>query len=214
MRNALDFHRQTTRFLTAFVFLLATPAFGQVTVTAQNGRCAETTFEVVLLNSKLPLPSRVKLEVIRRGTSTKTTMMAVAQGERRYHTTPVRLPFGNYDISVFSDTSSQVLLGKYSLGTSELPRVMIPGGDKRPLHVRGDYTVPDRGGIKQSLLIPVNPPREASEVHIVVIDESRQLISQYLGPPRQQWTTEPLPPGRYDVWLMAYLAGRCLWVRR
>lgn len=214
MRNTLDRHRQTARLLTVLLSLLASPAVAQVTVTAQNSRCAETTLEVVLLSSKLPLPSRVKLEVTHRGNGTKKEMTAVAHSERRYRTAPVRLPFSHYDIAVFSDTSPHVLLGKYSLGTSELPRVMIPGGDKRPLHVRGDYVIPDSGGTSLPLPIRVNPPREASELHIVVINESRQLVSQYLGSPRQEWTTEPLAPGSYDVWMMVYFAEKCSWTRR
>lgn len=214
MRNVMGAGQQATRFLTASLFVLAMPAMGQVIVTAQSGPCAETAFEVVLLSSKVQPPPRVKLEITQRTNKTKTMMIAATDGEARYHTEPFRLPFADYDISVFSDTAPPVPLGNYSLGTYELPRIMIPGADKRPLHVRGDYTVPDRGGVPQPVMIAVNPPRDASAIHIIIIDENRLLVSQYLGAPLQRWNSDPLPPGRYDVWMMVYRAGSCFWVQR
>jgi hypothetical protein len=214
VRNAMDAGRQTARFLTALLFVLATPAIGQVVVTAKNGPCAQTTFEVALLSSKIQPPPRVKLEITQRTTKIKTVRMAALDDAGRYHTAPLQLPFADYDISVFSDTASQMLLGEYHLGTAELPRVMIPGADKHPLHVRGDYTIHDREGAKQPLLIAVNPSRDASLIHIIVIDENLLLVSQYLGSPLQRWASDPLQPGRYDVWMMESRPGSCAWVQR
>src|SRR5437764_9505147 len=76
--------RQTARFLTALLVVVATPATAQVVVTAQDGPCAETTFEVVLLNSKLQPPSRLRLDLTQRTTKAKTTATAEADGEGHY----------------------------------------------------------------------------------------------------------------------------------
>jgi hypothetical protein len=171
-------------------------------------------FEVALTDSNLQPPARLQLEITQRTTKTKTLAIAAADGDRRYHTAPLRLVFvDDYDINVFNESSHQALR-TYSLGTRELPRLMIPGADKRPLHVRGDYTIPEREGAKQPLVIAVNPSRDASAIHIIVIDENRLPVSQYLGPPLQRWASDPLPPGRYDVWMMQYGAASCSWVQR
>ena len=213
MRIAMGTRRQTARLLTTLLFVgVPSVLSAGPIVIAQNGRCGDTVFDVSLL-STVQQPSRLRLDVVQRSTKAKTTLTADVDAEGRYHTAPARLPFTDYDIDVYSATLPQVLLGHYSLGTVELARIMVPGADKRPLHVRGDYTVPDHGGALQRFMVAVNPPRAASAIHIVVVDENWDVAAQYLGPPVRHWSTE-VPPGQYAVWLTAYDATHCVWVKQ
>lgn len=212
MRNTLVTRRQIARLLVATSFLFCTPAMFAQLIIARNGPCSETILDVELPASGVE--QAVKLEITRRSTRATTSATAIADGDR-YHTAPLLLPFADdYDITIMSATVPSRRLGKYSLGTSELARLTIPGPDKRPLHVRGDHVIEEHAGVKSELPVDINPARDISTIHIVVLDENDFLVSQYLGRPVQHWRSDPLPPGRYDVWVMQYRPAGCSWVRR
>lgn len=196
-------------------FLILRPsALGQtgtVIVKPSVDECSRTKL-VISLFRKTPLPDKV-LFVLKPNTEQDVKPLVsqelTQQTDGKYHWTGI-ISFRDYVAELYS-SDKKTLIGRYSFNTENSAKRFITDRVYEIIQLRqGD----DGGGIQQDSQVVqvtgVNIIPGATLMQILVITQKGGVVTQYLGPPINNWSSpDRVPVGTYKRVILQFNANGC-----